>query len=155
MGLLGFREPPRRPGARAWWLLVGATIAGVAFFGGGLFLALDRVVPAGDRVRPVMAPADNRAVTSLAVSSSATASASPGTGLPGLDVMVARLEAKLAAGTGTADQWMLLGQTYRELSRAAEALGAFERAAAIDPKLPGLDAELREARRRAGGAPKP
>lgn len=155
MGLLGFREATRRPGARAWLSLAGATIAGVATFGGGLFLALDRIVPAGDRVRPAVAPADSRAATPLPVSSSATASAAAGTGLPALDVMVARLEAKLAAGTGTADQWMLLGQTYRELGRTSEALGAFERAAAIDPKLPGLDAELREARRRAGGAPKP
>lgn len=52
--------------------------------------------------------------------------------LPGLEVMVGRLEAKLARGDGTAEQWRLLGQTYVELGREADARGAFARAEALE-----------------------
>jgi len=53
-------------------------------------------------------------------------------GLPGLEVMVGRLEAKLARGDGTAEQWRLLGQTYVELGRDADARTAFARAEALE-----------------------
>ena len=68
----------------------------------------------------------------LPLASSAPAVPAAAPGLPGLEVMVGRLEAKLARGDGTAEQWRLLGQTYVELGRDAEARTAFARADALE-----------------------
>lgn len=106
--------------------------AGLALFALGLGFALDRGRPAS----PVIAPATSRAAEAPQV---ALPDASR-PGLPGLDVMVRRLEAKVAGGNGTAEQWRLLGQTYLELGRASEARQAFERAAALAPVMPGVRA---------------
>ena len=121
MGLLSGADGRRRT-------VVVVAVASLAMFALGLGIALDR----------------NRASTPEIVAPGAGASnapppvataAAPGGALPGLDVMVERLEAKVQAG-GTAEQWRLLGQTYVELGRTAEARQAFERAAALEPAAP-------------------
>jgi len=52
--------------------------------------------------------------------------------------MVDRLAARLAGGAGSAQDWAMLGRSYRVLGRHAEAAAAYERAA---PQLP-EDADL-------------
>ena len=100
-------------------------VASLGAFAIGLGVAIDRGRPASTAIAlPEAAPA---------ASLQPQASAPPGASLPGLDVMVERLEAKVKDGGGTAEQWALLGQTYLELGRTADARRAFERARAMDP----------------------
>jgi cytochrome c-type biogenesis protein CcmH len=130
MGLLSGGDVELRVSRRAIVLAAVATASAAAFAiglrwaiepsptsaAGPVAVALSRGAP------PVVAPMGL---------SPAAGGAPPA--VPGLEVMVARLEAKVRDGNGTADQWLLLGQTYRELGRDAEAAAAFERAAALDP----------------------
>jgi cytochrome c-type biogenesis protein CcmH len=134
MGLLSGGDVELRLSRRAIVLAAVATASAAAFAIGLRWAIQTSGTPAAGPVAatlpgalspgslPVVAPTDP---------SPAAGGVPPA--LPGLEVMVARLEAKVRDGTGTADQWLLLGQTYRELGRDAEAAAAFERAAALDP----------------------
>ena len=134
MGLLSGGDVELRVSRRAIVLAAVATASAAAFAiglrwaiepsptsaAGPVAVALPGALSPG--ARPVVAP----------MGPSPVAGGAP-PAVPGLEVMVARLEAKVRDGNGTADQWLLLGQTYRELGRDAEAAAAFERAAALDP----------------------
>jgi cytochrome c-type biogenesis protein CcmH len=134
MGLLSGGDVELRVSRRAIVLAAVATASAAAFAIGLRWAIQASATPAAGPVAatlpgalspdapPVVAPTDP----------SPAASGVP-PALPGLEVMVVRLEAKVRDGSGTADQWLLLGQTYRELGRDAEAAAAFERAAALDP----------------------
>ncbi len=150
MGFLSGGDVELRLSRRAL-VVAGVALASATAFAVGLRWAVAPAAgPAAD------GPQDPRVAamaTLPAAPAPAAMPAAPGgtqAGLPGLEVMVARLEAKLGNG-GTADQWQLLGQTYRELGRDSDALAAFERAAALDPANAALRADLEAARGRAAG----
>jgi cytochrome c-type biogenesis protein CcmH/NrfG len=64
-------------------------------------------------------------VVSAAAASSASAA---GKAPPGMEVVTARLAARLEAQGGTAEEWRLLAQSYDFLGRPAQAAAARERA---------------------------
>lgn len=53
--------------------------------------------------------------------------------LPGLDVMAAKLAARLEQEPANREGWILLARTYRELGDPARADAAYARAAALRP----------------------
>lgn len=144
MGLLRYAPADRRLGVA----FVFALVVGAGIFASGLYLALDRIP--GQATSPAGHPGPPPASSAFAGAPPLVASPTAA-GLPGLDVMVLRLEEKLASG-GTADQWLLLGRTYVELGRPADARRALERALAADPRLPGLAEAMRQAQDPAGAA---
>ncbi len=134
MGLLSGGDVELRVSRRAIVLAAVATASAAAFAIGLRWAIEPSATPAAGLVAaPVpgaLSPGARPEVSPIGPSPAA-GGAPPA--VPGLEVMVARLEAKVRDGHGTADQWLLLGQTYRELGRDAEAAAAFERAAALDP----------------------
>jgi len=155
MGLLSGGDVELRISRRAIVLAVVAAASAAAFAIGlrwaiepAARLPAEAVAQALPAASPVMSPA-------LAPSATVLPAGGGQTALPGLDVMAARLEAKVRDGKGTADQWLLLGQTYRELGRDADAAAAFERSAALDPANPSARADLDSARARAAGKAAP
>ena len=151
MGFLNGGDVEVRVSRRAL-VLAAVALASATAFAIGLRWA---VAPAAEPAPARPADAPPAAIAAAAAPPAPAAMPAPAggspAGLPGLEVMVARLEAKLANGGGTADQWQLLGQTYRELGRDADALAAFERATALDPANPAVRADLEAARSRAAG----
>jgi len=151
MGFLSGGDVEVRVSRRAL-VVAGVALASATAFAVGLRWA---VAPAAEPAPARPADALPAAIAAAPAPPVPAAMPAPGggsqAGLPGLGVMVARLEAKLANGGGTADQWQLLGQTYRELGRDADALAAFERATALDPANPAVRADLEAARSRAAG----
>jgi len=118
MGLLsGWAARPRV-------LVAAVAVASLGAFAAVLAYMVSSTRPAVDEA--LVPPHD------LPLASSVPAEAAATPGLPGLEVMVGRLEAKLSRGDGTAEQWRLLGQTYVELGRDAEARTAFARAEALE-----------------------
>ncbi|CAG0998821.1 hypothetical protein BURK1_02713 [Burkholderiales bacterium] len=150
MGLLSGGDVELRLSRRALALALVAAASIAAFVIGMRWAIESAPAPALDS-RPVSVPAAAQSAPAVASPRANAGGASPA--LPGLEVMVDRLEAKVRAGSGTADQWLLLGQTYRELGRDADALAAFERASALDPANATARAERDRARGtgRAGG----
>lgn len=79
-----------------------------------------------------------------AVSAEASASApAVGAAAPSMEVVTAKLAARLAAQGGTAEEWRLLAQSYEFLGRAEEAAAAKSRAAqasmsAMPAAMPGV-----------------
>ena len=128
MGLLSGGDVELRVSRRAIVLAAVAT-ASAAAFAIGLRWAIGPAAPP-PALPGALAPGAPPVVAPMGPS---TAAGGAQPAVPGLEVVVARLEAKVRDGHGTADQWLLLGQTYRELGRDAEATAAFERAAALDP----------------------
>ena len=156
MGLLSGGDVELRVSGRAI-VLAAVAVASAAAFAIGLRWAIEP--GAKPPVAPIAEalPAALQALPASGVPAAMPAPAgSAPPALPGLDVMAARLEAKVRTGSGTADQWLLLGQTYRELGRDADAAAAFERAAALDPASAPARTELDAARARtaAGAAPR-
>ncbi len=134
MGLLSGGDVELRVSRRAIVLAAVATASAAAFAIGLRWAIEPSATPAASPVAAAMPGALSPGVSPVVAPmglSPAAGGAPPA--VPGLEVMVARLEAKVRDGNGTADQWLLLGQTYRELGRDAEAAAAFERAAALDP----------------------
>ena len=134
MGLLSGGDVELRVSRRAIVLAAVATASAAAFAIGLRWAIEPSVTPAAGPVAAALPGASSPGAPPVVAPrglSPAAGSAPPA--VPGLEVMVARLEAKVRDGNGTADQWLLLGQTYRELGRDAEAAAAFERAAAPDP----------------------
>lgn len=118
MGLLSGGSP--------WRTVAIAAAVSLGAFAVGLGLALD--------ARRASSPMPDAPAIQASEAGPTAQPATPGSGtLPGLEVMVGRLEAKLRDGGGTAEQWRLLGQTYLELGRTADAQQAFARAATLDP----------------------
>jgi cytochrome c-type biogenesis protein CcmH len=134
MGLLSGGDVELRVSRRAIVLAAVATASAAAFAIGLRWAIEPTATPAAGPTAAALPGALSRGAPPVVAPmglSPAAGGAPPA--VPGLEVMVARLEAKVRDGNGTADQWLLLGQTYRELGRDAEAAAAFERAAALDP----------------------
>lgn len=134
MGLLSGGDVELRVSRRAIVLAAVATASAAAFAIGLRWAIESSATPAAGPVAAALPGASSPGAPPVVAPmgrSPAAGGAPPA--VPGLEVMVARLEAKVRDGNGTADQWLLLGQTYRELGRDAEAAAAFERAAAPDP----------------------
>lgn len=156
MGFLNGGDVELRVSRRAI-VLAAVAIASAAAFAIGLRSALEPAAKSG--VAPMaeaLPPTPPAAMPSAAAPAGMSpAAAGAPAALPGLDVMAARLEAKVRTGSGTADQWLLLGQTYRELGRDAEAAAAFERSVALDPANASARTELDAARARTAGRAAP
>lgn len=63
-----------------------------------------------------------------------------------VETMVAELEAFLQANPGSASDWGMLGFSYMSLQRPQDALGAYQRAAELDPGNAGYQTAIGEAR---------
>ncbi|MCF7990541.1 MAG: c-type cytochrome biogenesis protein CcmI [Thiohalocapsa sp.] len=61
-----------------------------------------------------------------------------GDGMPPLDVLVERLEARMAEAPDDAEGWLMLGRTYFAMRDPQKAEGAFEKAYALTPDDPQL-----------------
>lgn len=115
-------EAPARPLPERTLLIVAlGVVAIVTLAGTGLYLKIGRPeVPASPAIKSAVA--------------GAAALAEPG-GHPQGEVgaMVAQLEAQLQREPGNAEGWRMLGWSYLQTGRNAEAAAAYGRAAAIDP----------------------
>ncbi len=110
--------PPARPlGERSLILLSLGLAAIVALGATGLYLKIGRPDLAG------------------APPAAAAPAATTGADRPGADIasMVAQLEAKMKASPGDPRGWRMLGWSYMQVGRYADAAGAYGRAAALDP----------------------
>lgn len=153
MGFLSGGDMELRISRRAVALALAAA-ASLAAFALGMRWAVEPTgapIPAPPMQAPAI-PAPAPAPTSGSTPSGVAASSPV---QPGLEVMVGRLEAKVRGGSATPDQWLLLGQTYRELGRDAEAVAAFERALTLEPANAAARAELDAARAQTAGRPRP
>ncbi len=79
----------------------------------------------------------------------ATASPPAATGERPLDQMAERLAARLSKDGGSAGDWALLGRSYREMARWAEAVAAFEKSLALAPGDAQVQSDLEAARAKA------
>ena len=116
-GAAGAALPARPLGERSL-ILLGLGLAAIVALGAtGLYLKIGRPDLAG--APPAEAPP----------------AAMSGAERPGADVasMVAELEAKMKASPGDPRGWRMLGWSYMQVGRYADAAGAYGRAAALDP----------------------
>jgi cytochrome c-type biogenesis protein CcmH/NrfG len=75
-------------------------------------------------------------------------------GVPTVAVAAEKLAKRLAAQDGSADDWVLLARSYRELHRYPEALDAYAKAIAKSPDKTAFEAEAAAVRKSAGLAPR-
>ena len=117
----GASEAPARPlGERSLIVLALGVVAIVILGGTGLYLKFGR---------PDLPSAQGVAV---APASPASDPAHPGGG--DTTAMIGQLEAKLKASPNDPEGWRMLGWSYVQTGRFADAAGAYGKAAALDPK---------------------
>lgn len=112
---------PSRPlGERALLALALGMVAVVVLAATGLYLKIGR--PDAPSVHPAIGSAP------------AVASADPAHPQGDVASMIALLEAKMKQAPDNAEGWRMLGWSYLQVGRNAEAATAYARAAALDPK---------------------
>jgi len=121
-------EPPPRPIPAPQLVWVALSVAAVvAFSATGLYATIGR--------------------PDLAASAAGSAMLAEGQGVPvphpvgDVATMIAQLEARMSTAPDDAEGWRMLGWSYLETGRAAEAANAYGRAASLDP----ANAEYRSA----------
>jgi len=124
----GTAEPPPRPlGERSLIVLALGMIAIVVLGGTGLYLKFGRPdLPSAPGV-------------SVAPANAGVDPAHPGGG--DTTALIGQLEAKLKQSPNDPEGWRMLGWSYIQTARYADAAAAYGRAAALDPKAEYLSAE--------------
>jgi len=71
-----------------------------------------------------------------------------------MEEAVAQLEARMQTGSGTMEEWVLLGRSYKMVNRFADAENAFLQAMTMAPENPEIMVELAETMTMASGDPR-
>jgi cytochrome c-type biogenesis protein CcmH len=112
-------EPVARPlGERTLLYLALGTVAIVTLAGTGLYLAIGK---------PAVKAAPGTATAQTAAGSDGSPHDNP-------DAVIAQLEAQMQQHPDNAEGWRMLGWSYLQTGRNAEAAEAYGKAAALDPK---------------------
>ncbi|MBS0411429.1 MAG: c-type cytochrome biogenesis protein CcmI [Proteobacteria bacterium] len=93
--------------------------------------------------------ADAAAPTAMAATQPAAGAPSPG--LPDVDTMIGRLEDRLKSQPNDAEGWRMLGWSYFATQKYPQAVQAYAKAVALNPKSAGFQSAYAEALNKAAG----
>jgi cytochrome c-type biogenesis protein CcmH len=101
---------------------------------------------------PGAAPGGGANAAPLAAMAAAQpAAGAPSAGLPDVDTMIARLEERLKAQPNDAEGWRMLGWSYFATQKYPQAVQAYAKAVALNPKAAGFQSAYGEALNKAAG----